>query len=108
MTNREISRRLRVSSETVKYHLKNALGKLSLARRSELRRWRGTPADSGLHRQGAAMTAEVKLGPIGQISRQVSDIPKAVERRAIHLARRSSISLRRILPRRTRSWLPAA
>ena len=30
-------------------------------------------------RQDAAMTAELKLGPIGQISRQVSDIPKAVE-----------------------------
>jgi DNA-binding CsgD family transcriptional regulator/catechol 2,3-dioxygenase-like lactoylglutathione lyase family enzyme len=79
MTNREISRRLRVSSDTVKYHVENILGKLSLARRSELRRWRGAPADSALHRQGAAVTAELKLGPIGQISRQVSDIPKAVD-----------------------------
>lgn len=79
MTNREISRRLHVSSDTVKYHVENILGKLSLVRRSELRRWRGAPADSALRRQGAAMTAELKLGPIGQISRQVSDIPKAVE-----------------------------
>jgi catechol 2,3-dioxygenase-like lactoylglutathione lyase family enzyme len=79
MTNREISRRLHVSSETVKYHVENILSKLSLARRSELRRWKGAPADSALHRQGAAMTAELKLGPIGQISRQVSDMSKAVE-----------------------------
>jgi catechol 2,3-dioxygenase-like lactoylglutathione lyase family enzyme len=78
MTNREISRRLRVSSDTVKYHIENILSKLSLAGRSELRRWRGAPADSALHQQGAVMT-ELKLGPIGQISRQVSDIPKAVE-----------------------------
>jgi DNA-binding CsgD family transcriptional regulator/catechol 2,3-dioxygenase-like lactoylglutathione lyase family enzyme len=79
MTNKEISRRLRVSGETVKYHIENILGKLSLARRTELRRWSGGPVDSALHRQGTAMTAELKLGPIGQISRQVSDIPKAVE-----------------------------
>lgn len=79
MTNREISQRLRVSSETVKYHIENVLSKLSLAGRSELRRWSGAPVDSALHRQGAAMTEELKLGRIGQISRQVSDIPKAVD-----------------------------
>jgi catechol 2,3-dioxygenase-like lactoylglutathione lyase family enzyme len=79
MTNREISRRFRVSSDAVKYHIENIVSKLSLLGRSELRRWRGAPADSALHRQGAVMTAELKLGPIGQISRQVSDIPKAVE-----------------------------
>jgi DNA-binding CsgD family transcriptional regulator/catechol 2,3-dioxygenase-like lactoylglutathione lyase family enzyme len=79
MTNREISRRLRVSSDAVKYHIENILGKLSLAGRSELRRWSGEPVDSALHRQGTAMTADVKLGPIGQISRQVSDISAAVE-----------------------------
>jgi catechol 2,3-dioxygenase-like lactoylglutathione lyase family enzyme len=79
MTNQEISRRLRVSSDAVKYHIESILSKLSLARRSELRRWSGAPADSALHRQGIVMTGELTLGPIGQISRQVSDIPKAVE-----------------------------
>jgi DNA-binding NarL/FixJ family response regulator len=38
MTNQEISRRFCVSSDTVKYHVENILGKLALARRSELRR----------------------------------------------------------------------
>jgi catechol 2,3-dioxygenase-like lactoylglutathione lyase family enzyme len=79
LTNQEISRRLRVSSDAIKYHIQNILGKLSLARRSDLRRWGGAPADSALHRKGEAMTGELKLGPIGQISRQVSDIEKAVE-----------------------------
>src|SRR5438067_6379558 len=78
MTNREISRRLRVSSDAVKYHVENIVSKLSLAERSELRRWRGAPADSPLH-EGTVMTADVKLGAIGQISRQASDNPKAVE-----------------------------
>jgi DNA-binding CsgD family transcriptional regulator len=79
MTNQEISRRLRVSSDAVKYHVENILSKLSLARRSELRSWSGAPSNSAIRRQGAEMNAEQKLGPIGQISRQVSDIPKAVE-----------------------------
>ena len=79
MTNREISRRLRVSSETVKYHIENILSKLSLERRADLRQWSGAPAESALQRQGAVMAAELKLGPIGQISRQVSNVPKAVE-----------------------------
>ena len=79
MTNREISRRLRVSSDTVKYHLENILGKLSLAGRSELRRWSGAPVDSAVQRKGAATTGDLKLGPIGQISRQASDITKAID-----------------------------
>jgi DNA-binding CsgD family transcriptional regulator/predicted enzyme related to lactoylglutathione lyase len=79
MTNQEISRRLRVSSDAVKYHIENILGKLSLARRSELRRWSGAPSDSALHRQAAVMTAELTLGPIGQISRQAIDITTAVD-----------------------------
>jgi catechol 2,3-dioxygenase-like lactoylglutathione lyase family enzyme len=79
MTNREISRRLRVSADAVKYHIENIVSKLSLTGRSELRRWSGVPADSIIRRQGADMTAELKLGPIGQISRQVSDIPNTVE-----------------------------
>ncbi len=79
MANKEISRRLRVSPDTVKYHIENILSKLSLAKRTELRRWKGTPTDSALHRQGAAMTAGVSLGPIGQVSRGVGDISRAVD-----------------------------
>ncbi len=79
MTDREIGRRLRVSSETVKYHVENILSKLSLTRRSELRRWSGAPADSALRRQPHAPAVEFRLGPIGQISRQVRDISTAVD-----------------------------
>jgi DNA-binding CsgD family transcriptional regulator/catechol 2,3-dioxygenase-like lactoylglutathione lyase family enzyme len=79
MSNQEISRRLKVSADTVKYHVENILGKLSMERRSELRRWDGAPVDSALRRRGNAPAAEITLGAIGQISRQVSDIPGAVE-----------------------------
>jgi catechol 2,3-dioxygenase-like lactoylglutathione lyase family enzyme len=79
MTNREISRRLRVSSDAVKYHLENILSKLSLAGRSELKQWNGAPVNSALRRKGTTVTAGLKLGPIGQISRQASDILKAVD-----------------------------
>lgn len=78
MTNQEISRRQRVSPDAVKYHLENILSKLSLERRSDLKKWKGAPADSALRRRAKA-APEIKLGPIGQVSRQVSDIAKAVE-----------------------------
>jgi DNA-binding CsgD family transcriptional regulator/catechol 2,3-dioxygenase-like lactoylglutathione lyase family enzyme len=80
MTNGEIRRRLGVSRDAVKYHVSNALGKLSLATRSELRHWHGAPIGSALHTGAQAMSAHAaaELGPIGQISRQVRDVGAAV------------------------------
>ncbi|MEU4194716.1 LuxR C-terminal-related transcriptional regulator [Kribbella sp. NPDC026611] len=75
MSNREIARRRGVSPDAVKFHITNAMRKLGLARRAELRTWRGVPADSALRVQkGAEM---VQLGAIGQIARTVSDIETA-------------------------------
>jgi catechol 2,3-dioxygenase-like lactoylglutathione lyase family enzyme len=79
MTNREIGRRLRISLDGVKFHVTNALGKLALARRADLKHWRGVPGDSILGKRGQVMTGETRLGAIGQISRQVRDIPRAVD-----------------------------
>jgi catechol 2,3-dioxygenase-like lactoylglutathione lyase family enzyme len=74
MSNREIARRRGVSVDAVKFHVANALIKLGLDRRAELRDWRGVPADSALRRQGAQT---MELGVIGQIARPVSDIEAA-------------------------------
>ncbi len=78
MNNGEIRRRLGVSLDAVKYHVSNALGKLSLGARSELKHWHGAPSDSALHAKRPAMAGHGGLGPIGQISRQVRDVDAAV------------------------------
>jgi DNA-binding CsgD family transcriptional regulator/catechol 2,3-dioxygenase-like lactoylglutathione lyase family enzyme len=80
MTNGDIRRRLGVSLDAVKYHVSNALGKLSLTTRSELRHWHGAPVGSALHGGVHTMpeNAIVELGPIGQISRQVRELDAAV------------------------------
>jgi catechol 2,3-dioxygenase-like lactoylglutathione lyase family enzyme len=76
MSNREIARRRGVSVDAVKFHVANALMKLGLDRRAELRTWRGVPADSALRGQGAQA---MELGVIGQIARPVSNIETAVD-----------------------------
>jgi len=86
MSTRQIASRRGVSPDAVKFHVANALGKLGLSSRAELRRWAGIPADSRLRtasdqpqRKGSApMSSELRLGPIGQISRPVSDVARAV------------------------------
>jgi DNA-binding CsgD family transcriptional regulator/catechol 2,3-dioxygenase-like lactoylglutathione lyase family enzyme len=89
LTNRGIGRRLGISLDAVKYHVANALGKLSLSARTNLKHWHGAPHDSALHvglttmtdtttRPDGTASSPAKLGPIGQISRQVHDIEAAV------------------------------
>jgi catechol 2,3-dioxygenase-like lactoylglutathione lyase family enzyme len=73
-----------VSPGAVKFHAANVLDKLGVASRAEVRYWRGVPADSVLARQadrtGENMSDDdLCLGPIGQISRHVSDLARAVE-----------------------------
>lgn len=77
MTDRQIAERRGISREGVKFHVENVLGKLGLPSRGALRRWFLPPKDSALHRQGRAPMIDLKLGPIGQISRSVNDIRKA-------------------------------
>lgn len=69
-----IAKRRGISRDAVRFHVRNALAKLGLASRKELRRWNGVPADSAIHRQETRMTANLALGPISQISRSVRDI----------------------------------
>jgi DNA-binding CsgD family transcriptional regulator/catechol 2,3-dioxygenase-like lactoylglutathione lyase family enzyme len=74
MTNRQIAERRGISRDAVKFHIENVLGKLGLSNRKALRQWFQPPKSSALHRQGRAPMIDLEMGPIGQISRSVSDI----------------------------------
>jgi catechol 2,3-dioxygenase-like lactoylglutathione lyase family enzyme/DNA-binding CsgD family transcriptional regulator len=79
MTNPQIARRHGVSLDAVKYHVANALLKLSLPTRAELRRWDGVRGDSPMktRRKTAMPKQEVRLGPLAQIGRFVADLDAA-------------------------------
>jgi DNA-binding CsgD family transcriptional regulator/catechol 2,3-dioxygenase-like lactoylglutathione lyase family enzyme len=91
MSGPQIARRRGVSGDAVKFHVANALMKLGLASRAELRRWRGVPAGSALARQrlpapgrnreeGEGMPDdELRLGALGQVARQVTDVARAAD-----------------------------
>ena len=72
MTNAEIARRRGLSVNAVKFHMANALAKLNLRNRRELRAWFRAPNDSALAGRNRVET-ELKLGPIGQIARSVGN-----------------------------------
>lgn len=84
-TDRTISKRLGISSDAVKFHVGNILGKLGFADRRALRQWAGVPQASSLGQRrqrgdGMAPAAEILerdelgWGTIGQLSRSVRDI----------------------------------
>jgi DNA-binding CsgD family transcriptional regulator/catechol 2,3-dioxygenase-like lactoylglutathione lyase family enzyme len=75
-----IAARRGISRDAVKYHVGNALTKLGLRTRRDLQRWRGVPKDSSAFRgtEEPVMTrSDLRLGPVGQISRTVRDIDAA-------------------------------
>jgi DNA-binding CsgD family transcriptional regulator/catechol 2,3-dioxygenase-like lactoylglutathione lyase family enzyme len=79
MSTSEIAGRLKVSKDAVKFHVRNILEKLQLRTRKELKVWHGAAADSSMHARETAMNVHMplKLGAIGQIARQVTDIDAA-------------------------------
>jgi DNA-binding CsgD family transcriptional regulator/catechol 2,3-dioxygenase-like lactoylglutathione lyase family enzyme len=77
MTNPQIARRRNVSLDAVKFHVANALQKLGLSSRVELRQWTGIRQSSALARQEKSIMNAQRLGPIGQIARSVKDIAAA-------------------------------
>ena len=86
LSNAAIAKRRGVSEDAVKYHVRNAVAKLGLRNRSDLKHWRGAPTDSALatrtpkradKKELQMTTPHSKLGPIGQISRTVRDIDAA-------------------------------
>lgn len=77
LSNRDIARRRGVSRDAIKFHLANAVGKIGLANKQALRSWFAVPLDSALQMRSDKMQADMRLGPIGQISRSVSDIERS-------------------------------
>src|SRR6185437_4134542 len=49
LTNRRIAERMGVSLDAIKFHVSNALSKLSFSSREELRRWDGVAKGTALH-----------------------------------------------------------
>ena len=76
MSNRSIAEHLGISRDAVKFHVANAIGKLSLQDRTALRRWHGAPLTSAL-RAKETIVSDFSLASIGQISREVGDIARA-------------------------------
>jgi DNA-binding CsgD family transcriptional regulator/catechol 2,3-dioxygenase-like lactoylglutathione lyase family enzyme len=73
LTNRATAELQGVTMDAVKFHVANALAKLGLANRGELRRWDGVRRDSALAgKDGSRMDAQPPT--IGQVARTVSDI----------------------------------
>lgn len=77
LSGRQIAERAGISIDGVKYHVTNALSKLGLARRTQLRNWSGIARRSALAAKEKDMTQSLSLGIIGQISRRVKDIEAA-------------------------------
>lgn len=77
LSNPEIAARRGISTDAVKYHVANALLKLGLSGRAELRQWNGIRRDSALALKEISMPEPFVIGAIGQISRKVKDITAA-------------------------------
>ena len=77
MTSREIAERRGISIDGVKFHVANAVAKLGVGNRKQLRQWFRAPKQSALSRRKKTVETPLNLGPIGQISRSVKDIEQA-------------------------------
>ncbi|MCK7595581.1 VOC family protein [Pseudomarimonas salicorniae] len=80
LSNPQIAARRGVGVDAVKYHVSNTLQKLGLADRRALQLWAGLPRGCALSSSQPGecdVDAELKLGPIGQIARTVSDTAAA-------------------------------
>lgn len=77
MSNPQIAERQGVSLDAVKFHVANILQKLGLPSRAQLKRWDGVSGDSALKHRRFDMSVPLNLGPLVQISRNVTDIEAA-------------------------------
>jgi DNA-binding CsgD family transcriptional regulator/catechol 2,3-dioxygenase-like lactoylglutathione lyase family enzyme len=81
LSNREIARRFGHSLDAVKYHVANALQKLGMASRNDLKQWHRVPRGSALLGGKAAeekiVNSATKFGVLGQIVRSVRDIKES-------------------------------
>jgi len=78
LSNRVIAWRRGISIDALKYHVENAMDKLGLKDRAALKHWQGVPIDSAINGRGESMTAQVRIGRVGQVSREVKDLKQAI------------------------------
>jgi DNA-binding CsgD family transcriptional regulator/catechol 2,3-dioxygenase-like lactoylglutathione lyase family enzyme len=79
LSNPQIAKRMGVSMDAVKYHVANALQKLGIGNRNELRHWGGINKSSLLHDLPSAIKDENLHMAVGQISRTVKNIEASRE-----------------------------
>jgi DNA-binding CsgD family transcriptional regulator len=77
MTSRAIGVRRGISIDAVKYHVANALDKVGLRGRAQLRLWTGVARQTHLSAKELPMHPTQPLGAIGQIARTVVDVAAA-------------------------------
>ena len=77
LTNQQIATRRGISLDGVKFHVANAIAKLGVNNRKQLKRWQGAPKGSAIQAEGNHMEAELEFINIGQISRSVKDIKQS-------------------------------
>ncbi len=79
LSNPQIAKRQGVSLDAVKYHVANALLKLGLGSRAELRRWDGVREGSAIKRSRKETPMPADANPIGlaQICRTTADLEAA-------------------------------
>jgi DNA-binding CsgD family transcriptional regulator/catechol 2,3-dioxygenase-like lactoylglutathione lyase family enzyme len=80
MSNAEVAKRRGVSVNAVKFHVTNALSKLGLKNRRELRAWFEAPRDSALAaRRERTLDMSSKISALGQVARSVSNITTSAQ-----------------------------
>ena len=80
LTNRRIAGRIGVSTDAIKFHVGNVLGKLGLSSRRELQNWGGVADGSALSRRRMAMggrPSEDEYMMLGQVARTTQDAQQA-------------------------------
>ena len=77
LSNSRIARRRGTSLDATRFHVANALEKLGLSRKEQLRNWPGVPATSPVFRRSSNMT-NVQLSSIGQVSLTIDDVERSV------------------------------
>jgi DNA-binding CsgD family transcriptional regulator len=95
MSNAEIARRRGVSVDAVKFHVANALAKLGLRNRRELRAWFRAPAAGALSRQKQEPTVNTmptEITPMNISPLKITEIGQVPARSATPRLRRSGIA----------------
>lgn len=77
LSNRQIANRHGVSLDAVKFHIANAVSKVGLNDKQALKQWFAVPRNSALGARKITTEPDASFGPIGQISRSVSDLDRS-------------------------------